>query len=1006
MHHTMEKKFSLLLALICAVGTTFAAGSWMPSEHYATFCDNFKFDHAFRFYNEGGKDNGSKYSSGVDFQECQGVIAFSLMSWDRYDAVGENYGLTWVEVYLTASGQNDMYLADIHFTDPKRAGSWENTYNNESNFSAVYNKNGCTTYFLQKRQYKEHDRCQFSYFNIAYSKEVYDYIHSNRGTLGLRLRAHWNHNTHDRRHTFSDSEKNDIMERLSDPVLENFQWTKGSDGSTALRFTASGIYNSIYHERATGGAVSSAETMLPSSGALLSRERSDVNSLARAQLNLMGKDNPPYAIEVARQTNTYLTTSYYNGSHGGPKSPYASPQSDWKKIWVPALYLPENINLSHPGGDTIYATFDIPRKSYGREEDESAIIIEYSTDENFGSYDAVRVDYNTNNRNSTTSYRVGLPIPQQMLNKGRQVVYVRFSREFVDHSTTCVKEAILINGDLRKVSAVEAQDIGGKIQVSWSHDGDFKGIWTSDMVYRVKYTVNGTTYSQDYPDRNLTSVVLTEGIPTCVPIVYTVQICTDTRTLCSASSEPITLASTREAVITSLTATKGDSNNRVRLQWTVPKDKNDFSYFTITRSLRGDSATTTLVPQMMMNHARTTFTYEDNSMELGTYYNYTVTGYRECNGSVSPMSSLTETGFAIPYGVVTGQITYDGRQGVPGVLVTATTEEEVPMPEKLVTDTVMKEVTQNFRTLKPSTKHFIQGPEITNDHGAAMFWIRVSANDRIGKCILFELGNKFYISLEASGFIRVIGGGSSSDDMSSEILTLNAWYHLAVSYSSDYYTLYLNGNEVARKRFTPFGNRYSNKYNIGDYGSKSYEMADVRLYNYSMDSTDIHNTALTIPLKGNESGLELYYSACEEGNEVHDLSGHGRDLNARGMSFGNYTSTDSIPKVEFRTVKDSTRMSYTAYTKSDGTYVITGIPYREAGTYYKIVPTLGTHEFAPANRPLYFNNNTNTHNNVNFTDRTSVRCRVLSITRARTTPWRALRSALMVRLVLLAAYLF
>ena len=139
-----------------------------------------------------------------------------------------------------------------------------------------------------------------------------------------------------------------------------------------------------------------------------------------------------------------------------------------------------------------------------------------------------------------------------------------------------------------------------------------------------------------------------------------------------------------------------------------------------------------LVPQMPMNKSLTTFSYEDNSMELGTYYNYTVTGYRECDGDVSPMSSLTETGFALPYGVVTGQITYDGRQGVPGVLVTATTDEEVPFPQKVVTDTTeqAKTITRNFRTLKPVGGNQIQGPAFTNTHGTAMFWVRVAANNR------------------------------------------------------------------------------------------------------------------------------------------------------------------------------------------------------------------------------------------------------------------------------------
>ena len=115
-----NKLFILFLALVCAVGT--ANATWWPSEHYCTFCNNFKIDHAFQFSSAGGQDNGSKYSYGVDFQECQGVIAFSLLTWDRYVlAEANDYGMKWVEVYLTG-GSNDLWIADIYFTDPKSGG--------------------------------------------------------------------------------------------------------------------------------------------------------------------------------------------------------------------------------------------------------------------------------------------------------------------------------------------------------------------------------------------------------------------------------------------------------------------------------------------------------------------------------------------------------------------------------------------------------------------------------------------------------------------------------------------------------------------------------------------------------------------------------------------------------------------------------------------------------------------------------------------------------------------
>ena len=967
----MKRLSTLLLALVCAAGTIYAGYGWTPDKKYCKWGDNFKFDHAFEFHNAGAHNN--TYGDGnVDFQQVQGIIAFSYMAWAEFSLpTGDNYLAGAVTVYLTADGQNDMPLVTIHMKDVDNNKKWEKTFNKECHFDRVEGKHGCTAYFVQKRQVEDGDY-QYAYFNIVYSKEVHNYILNNKNKgLGLRLNVWWDGNNYDNSHRFEQGELNDIMLPVTDPVIENFQWTRSNSGKTALRFTANNILNSVYHERAVGEAAHSKETVL-NSNFFLNREREDVESLTWDQLNQMGQDVPPYAIEVARQSKYDIDFDYYDGIYGGPQSPFAGPQSDWKRFYVPMLYLPEDIELSHYGGDTLYASFKIPKKPYGREdEDESDIIIEYSTDENFSSYETVRVEFNTSNRHATTSYLVELPLPQRVLNKGQQTFYVRFSRDFVDHVHTCTKAEKSINTNLRKLGAVNATDTDGKIQVDWTHDGSFKGIWTTDMFYRVKYTVGNTTYSMDYPDRNLTSVTLTEGIPTCVPTVYTVQICTGSRIISSMNSNSATLTDNREAVITSLTATKGESNNRVRLQWTVPKDKNGFSYFTITRALRGDSVGTILVPQMLMNPALTTFTYEDNSMELGSYYNYTVTGYRECNGKVSPMSTLTETGYALPYGVITGQITYDGRQGVPGVLVTATTEDEVPVPKRLKMDTVMIDTITNFRTLKPTAQNNIQGPELTNTYGTAMFWVRIAANDRAYRTRILRVGSRFYFSLRPEGYITAYAGGRVADDMSTETLTLNEWYHIAVWFSPDTFAMYVNGKEIARRKFTPVAEL--NTSFIGYFASQSYEIADVRVYNYCMDSTEIRNSALTIPLKGNERGLELYYSACEQGNEVHDLSGHGRHLKIDGMSFGNYTSIDSIPAVELRMVDDSTRANYTAYTKSDGTYVITGVPYSEKGTYYKVIPTLGTHEFAPANRPLYFHNNTNTHNNINFTDKTSVK---------------------------------
>ena len=203
----------------------------------------------------------------------------------------------------------------------------------------------------------------------------------------------------------------------------------------------------------------------------------------------------------------------------------------------------------------------------------------------------------------------------------------------------------------------------------------------------------------------------------------------------------------------------------------------------------------------------------------------------------------------------------------------------------------MRDTITNFRTLKPTHYNDIQGPGFEGENHTAMFWLRVDANNRPYDVSLLYINRKYIIRLGANGNIRV---RRDDFDFLEHPLTLKTWYHVAVSNTRDSVFLYINGQNVGKD-----SRRSINSLSlIGNRGSKGYEMADVRVYNYCMDSTEIRNTAFTIPLKGNERGLELYYSACEQGNEVHDLSGHGRHLKIEGMSFGNYTSIDSIPAVE------------------------------------------------------------------------------------------------------------
>ena len=237
----MKKIFSLLLALVCAAGTLYAGNGWIPNDKYCKWGDNFRFDHAFEFYNAGSYDN--TYGDGmVGFQRAQGIIAFSFRAWNEFNLpTGDNYLAGAVTVYLTANGQNDMPLVTIHMKDANNYKRWKKTFEYECHFDRVEEKNGCTAYFLQKRQVNDGDD-QYAYFNIVYSQTVFNYIHNNKDKgLGLRLNVWWDGNNYDNSRRFEQGELNDILPAVLDPTLDNFRWTRSNDGKTAISFTVGDV---------------------------------------------------------------------------------------------------------------------------------------------------------------------------------------------------------------------------------------------------------------------------------------------------------------------------------------------------------------------------------------------------------------------------------------------------------------------------------------------------------------------------------------------------------------------------------------------------------------------------------------------------------------------------------------------------------------------------------------------------------------------------------------------
>ena len=126
-------------------------------------------------------------------------------------------------------------------------------------------------------------------------------------------------------------------------------------------------------------------------------------------------------------------------------------------------------------------------------------------------------------------------------------------------------------------------------------------------------------------------------------------------------------------------------------------------------------------------------------------------------------------------------------------------------------------------------------------------------------------------------------------------IALDAWTHIAVSYNSvtSEVKMYINGMDQEVSHIAPpSGSVRNNLYEGFELGSIPPGtmnflgiIDEVRIWSEVRSPGEIfHN--MSSPLMGDETGLQLYYPMNEGGgDELHDLSGNGHDINISGVNW-------------------------------------------------------------------------------------------------------------------------
>ena len=129
-------------------------------------------------------------------------------------------------------------------------------------------------------------------------------------------------------------------------------------------------------------------------------------------------------------------------------------------------------------------------------------------------------------------------------------------------------------------------------------------------------------------------------------------------------SDPITAGLLSGSSVKNFSATKGTHESTVRLSWEANQVGTDNTTFVISR--RYVNSDTEYIRINTTSGTNAQYTYEDNTVQPGYYYEYRIEAY---NGNVL-QNTLTDAGFCQARGVISGRITFGSGDAVEDVRLT------------------------------------------------------------------------------------------------------------------------------------------------------------------------------------------------------------------------------------------------------------------------------------------------------------------------------------------------
>lgn len=436
----------------------------------------------------------------------------------------------------------------------------------------------------------------------------------------------------------------------------------------------------------------------------------------------------------------------------------------------------------------------------------------------------------------------------------------------------------------------------------------------------------------------------------------------------------------------SFMASRGNYSNTVKLTWQVNQVGTAESYFTLQRRPLGSTGSEGWANIYTTHGTAASYSYDDQTAQPGSFNEYKLTISEKVDGKMVTGSSVTCDGFCMATGTMSGRVSFGSGTAVEGVKVT------------------MRPSTSNGTSVNRFRSLYFDGTVNTTAGGSGMtctsdttemkklfggdftvqMWINPSSDMASYKNVplLFDVINTINMALHkvnADTCKLNVAFNNSSITLSEDLyVPYDKWTNVVLTHkrAESLITVYtlngdtickatasgkLNDNQIANKSKGLFGlANYAER--TSPYPYKGY-MDEFRVFNRCLTQAEIERN-YNHPLVGTEDGLQVYYS-FDEGIKNQKLAYDFSKQN--GISNGHH-GIANIVAASSTAIPSEDQFSLMAYTDAQGNYMVGGIAISGDGTNYVATPSLGIHEFSPANQSRYFSMNSLVQTGVDYED--------------------------------------